>query len=61
MSEQSEAAAQTLGSRVRIPLETWTCVRVFLRCDVLCVVRGLVSGRSPVQGGLPTFKWIHKF
>jgi hypothetical protein len=31
------------------------CVRVFLCCAVLsCVDRGLASGRSPVQGVLPT-------
>jgi hypothetical protein len=30
------------------------CVRVFLRCVFLCVGRGLASGRSPVQGVLPT-------
>jgi len=32
------------------------CVRVFLCCAVLCVGRGLASGRSPVQGVLPTVK-----
>jgi hypothetical protein len=31
-------------------------------CVVLsCVGRGLVSGRSPVQGVLPTVQEIHKF
>jgi hypothetical protein len=30
------SAAWTLGSWVRIPLEAWICVRVFLCCVVLC-------------------------
>jgi hypothetical protein len=30
------------------------CLRFFLCCVVLCVGRGLESGRSPVQGVLPT-------
>jgi hypothetical protein len=47
-------AAGTLGSWVRIPLEARLCVRVFLCCVVLRVGRGLASGRSPVQGILPT-------
>jgi hypothetical protein len=37
------------------------CVRVFLCCVVLCVGRGLASGRSPVQGVLPNFQIDHKF
>jgi hypothetical protein len=43
-----------LGSWVRIPLEAWICVRVFLCWVILCEDRGLESGRSPVQGVLPT-------
>jgi hypothetical protein len=30
------------------------CVHVFLCCVLLCVGRGLASGRSPIQGVLPT-------
>jgi hypothetical protein len=30
------SAARTLGSWVRIPLEAWMCVRIFLCCVVLC-------------------------
>jgi hypothetical protein len=30
------STARTLGSWVRIPLEAWMCVRVFLCCVVLC-------------------------
>jgi hypothetical protein len=36
------------------------CVRVFLRCVVLCVGGGLASGRSSIQGVLPTVQCIHK-
>jgi hypothetical protein len=47
--------ARTLGSWVQIPLEAWMCVRVF--CVVLsCVVSGLATGWSPVQGVLPNVK-----
>jgi hypothetical protein len=53
------SATRTLGSCVRIPLEAWKCVRVFLCCVVLCL--GLVSDRSPIQGVLPTVQQIHKF
>jgi hypothetical protein len=42
--------ARSLGLCVRIPLEAWTCVRVFLCCVILCIGRGLASGRSPIQG-----------
>jgi hypothetical protein len=36
-SEQKRAdRSLRLGSRVRIPPEAWTCVRVFLCCVVLC-------------------------
>jgi hypothetical protein len=28
--------ARTLGSCFRISLEAWMCVRIFLRCAVLC-------------------------
>jgi hypothetical protein len=42
-----------LRSQVRILLGAWMCVCVSLCCVVLCVGRGLVSGRSPVQGVLP--------
>jgi len=56
MAERSEArtasAARRLGSWVRNPLETRMYVRVFLCYVVLCVRRGLESGRSPVQGVL---------
>jgi len=48
------SATRTLGSWVRIPLEAWMCVRVFLCCVVLCVARGLALGRSPAQGVLQT-------
>jgi hypothetical protein len=38
------------------------CVRVFICYVVLCRLgRGLASDRSPVQGVLPTEKYIHKF
>jgi hypothetical protein len=60
MAEQSEAA-RTLGSWVRIPLKAWMCVCNFLCCVVLCVGRGPTTGRSPVQGVLPTVQQIHKF
>jgi hypothetical protein len=42
------SAARTLGLWIRIPLEEWMCVRVFLCCFVLCLGRGLASGRCPV-------------
>jgi hypothetical protein len=48
------SAALTLVLWVRIPLEVWMCVLAFLCCVVLCAGRGLASGRSPVQGVLPT-------
>jgi hypothetical protein len=37
------------------------CVRVFFCVVLSCVGRGLASGRSPVQGVLPTVQQIHKF
>jgi hypothetical protein len=30
------------------------CVRLFCICVILCVGSGLATGRSPVQGVLPT-------
>jgi hypothetical protein len=47
------SAARTLGSWIRVPLEAWMCVRVFLCCVVLCRYRPCV-GLIPVQGFLPT-------
>jgi hypothetical protein len=40
--------AWTLGSQVRILLEAWMCIRVFL-----CFGGGLALGWSPGQGVLP--------
>jgi hypothetical protein len=42
------STARKLGSRVRILLGVWMCVRVLLTC----VGRGFESGWSPVQGAL---------
>jgi hypothetical protein len=36
--------APKLGSWVRIPLNTWMCVRLFCACVILCVGSGLVMG-----------------
>jgi hypothetical protein len=47
------SVARMLRSQVRILLGAWMCVCVSLCCVVLCVGRGLASGRSPVQGVLP--------
>jgi hypothetical protein len=55
------SATRTLGSRVRILLGAWMCVRVFLCYVVLYVGRDLASSRSPVQGVLLTVQYIHKF
>jgi hypothetical protein len=49
--------AGTLGSWVRIPLEAWMFVCVYSVCIVLCVGSGLATGRSLVQGVLPSVKW----
>jgi len=38
------STTRTPGSWVRIPLEAWKCVRVFLCCGVLCVGNGLATG-----------------
>jgi hypothetical protein len=48
------SAARKLGSWIRISLEAQMCVRIFLSCVVLSVIRSLASGRSPIQGVLPT-------
>jgi hypothetical protein len=37
------STARTLGSRVRIPLEAWMCVHVFLCYVVLCRYRPCVG------------------
>jgi hypothetical protein len=50
----NEPTEMALGSWVRIPLETWMCVRVFLCWIVLsCVGSSVAMGWSPVQGVLP--------
>jgi len=47
------STARSLVSWVRIPLEVWMCVLVFFCVVLSCVVTGLATGRSPVQGVLP--------
>jgi hypothetical protein len=46
--------ARSLESSVRIPLKTWKSVRLFCVFLVLYVGSCLATGRSPVQGVLPT-------
>jgi hypothetical protein len=47
------SVTRMLRSQVRILLGAWMCVCVFVCCVVLCVGRGLATGRSSVQGVLP--------
>jgi hypothetical protein len=46
--------ARTLGSWVRIPLDAWTYVSVFLYFVVLCR-QGTCDGPIPLQGALPKY------
>jgi hypothetical protein len=46
--------AQTLGSWIRIPLETWMFVHVYSVFVFPCVSSRLATGWSPVQGVLST-------
>jgi hypothetical protein len=64
MAEQSKArtvfssATRTLESWVRMPLEAWMCVRVFLCCVVLyCICIGPI----PHPRNVPTVQHICKF
>jgi hypothetical protein len=52
--------AWTLGSWVRIPLDTWMSVCVYSVCVVLCVGSGRVTSWSSVHGVLPTVYRITK-
>jgi hypothetical protein len=45
---------------VLISLETWMRVCVRSICVALCVGSGLATGRSPVQGVLPTVYRINR-
>jgi hypothetical protein len=53
--------SRTLGSWVRIPIEAWmSVVHLLCVCVVVCVVSGLATGWSPVQGVLPSVYRIKK-
>jgi hypothetical protein len=45
--------AKTLGSWVRIPCETWMFACVYSAFMLYCVISGLATGSSPIQGVLP--------
>jgi hypothetical protein len=51
---------RTLGSWVRIPLETWMCVCFFSVFGLSCVGVNLATGWFPFQGDLPTVYRIKK-
>jgi hypothetical protein len=55
------SSAQTLESRVRIPLEAWMCVYVYPVFVLSCVGSGLATGWSLVQGVLSIVYKIHNF
>jgi hypothetical protein len=54
LRRELSSPAQTLGSWVRIPPETWMSVCVYSVCVVMCVGSGLQTGLSLVKGVLPT-------
>jgi hypothetical protein len=59
LRHELSSLARTLGSSVRIPLKTWmpgVCIRLFCVSLVLCLDRGLKTGRSLAQGVLPSVK-----
>jgi hypothetical protein len=55
------SAAQTLRSRVWIPLGAWMCVSAFFCIVLPCVGRRLASGWSPVEGVLQSVLRFIKF
>jgi hypothetical protein len=54
LKDELSSAAWTLESWVRISLEALLSVCVYFICVVLCVGSDLATGRSPVQGVLPS-------
>jgi hypothetical protein len=57
LRHEMSSPAWTLGSWVRIPLESWMFVCVCFVFVLSCVGSGLATGWSPVQGILPI---VHK-